>query len=291
MEDIVFIKEYRNNNQLRKSFNDLAFQTFGINFEKWYEAGYWTDKYIPFSFVSQNKVIANVSVNLIDLVINNQIIKGIQIGTVMTHPEYRNKGLSRKLMNMVMETYESTYDMMYLFANKTVLDFYPKFGFNILQETQYELEFIPLTKNVGALQKLNVESVIDRQFIYDFAKDRIPTSREFGAVNTKELLQFYCLYAFPNDIYYLPEQDIIIIFQATKGCIHIFDIISKKEVNLQNILESITPEQKKIFFHFTVDRQNHVEKGIYHGDEVLFVRFKKEIVLPEHFKHPITSQA
>lgn len=291
MEDIIFTKGYRENNQLRKSFNDLAHQTFGINFEKWYEAGYWTDKYIPFSYVYQDKVIANVSCNLIDLVISDQLIKGIQLGTVMTHPEYRNKGLSRKLMNMVMETFADTYDMMYLFANRTVLEFYPKFGFNAIEESQYYLEFIPQSHKVGTLNKLNVESELDLLFIYDFARNRIPNSRKFGTVNTEELLQFYCLYAFSNDIYYLPEQDVIIIFQEREDCIDIFDIISKTEVNLQTILEIITGEQKKILFHFTVDNQYHSEKSIYHGDEVLFVRFEKGIALPKHFKHPITSQA
>jgi predicted GNAT family N-acyltransferase len=47
---------------------------------------------------------------------------------VTTHPDYRGKGLSARLVNKVLEEYENKYDYMYLFANESVLDFHLKFG-------------------------------------------------------------------------------------------------------------------------------------------------------------------
>jgi predicted GNAT family acetyltransferase len=50
--------------------------------------------------------------------------QAIQIGTVMTHPDYRKKGLAKKLIEHITAIYEKQSDFIYLFANKTVLDFY-----------------------------------------------------------------------------------------------------------------------------------------------------------------------
>ena len=41
-------KNYRNNDALRASFNRLAEKTFGLNFENWYQNGFWQDNYIPY---------------------------------------------------------------------------------------------------------------------------------------------------------------------------------------------------------------------------------------------------
>jgi predicted N-acetyltransferase YhbS len=105
MMNITFKKDYKNNEKLRNSFNTLASMVFGINFEKWYKLGLWNERYIPFSYVEGEQVIANVSVNLLDFVVNGKEKKAIQIGTVMTHPDYRNRGLSASLINKVLEEY------------------------------------------------------------------------------------------------------------------------------------------------------------------------------------------
>lgn len=91
------VKQVRENNPLRKSFIDLAVKTFDLSFEEWYQQGYWTDAYIPYAFVERNKVIANASANIIDLRWQGEPRRYIQIGTVMTEPDHRNKGLAASL--------------------------------------------------------------------------------------------------------------------------------------------------------------------------------------------------
>ena len=54
-----FIKQIKNNSILRSSFFQLAKNTFGLSFENWYEQGFWTDKYIPYSIIDGDKVISN----------------------------------------------------------------------------------------------------------------------------------------------------------------------------------------------------------------------------------------
>ncbi len=91
MQNLIFTKHYKNNDRLRTSFFKLAADTFDIDFERWYQQGGWSEHYIPFSFVDGNEIVANASVNTVELVISGQRKKAIQIGTVMTHPDYRGQ--------------------------------------------------------------------------------------------------------------------------------------------------------------------------------------------------------
>lgn len=102
------VKNYRNNDKLRESLNRLTEKTFGFNFEDWYKNGFWNDKYIPYSIVEDESVVANVSVNIIDINDHGVLKYYIQLGTVMTDENYRNRGYIRTLIN----------DIFILFSNK-----------------------------------------------------------------------------------------------------------------------------------------------------------------------------
>ena len=130
-------KNYRNNDTLRKSFNELAQKTFGFDFEDWYQNGFWGDNYNPYSIVIDGKVVSNVSVNKTDMLMDGEVKHFLQLGTVMTDEQYRNKGLSRMLMEQIELDYAGKVDGIYLFANDSVLDFYPKLGFQKAKEYQY----------------------------------------------------------------------------------------------------------------------------------------------------------
>ncbi|MFD2444611.1 GNAT family N-acetyltransferase [Bacillus sp. CGMCC 1.16607] len=293
MSELTFVKGYRNNEVLRKSFNELATSIFGIEFEEWYQHGFWGDKYIPYSFVLENKVVANVSVNILNLVIQNEQKRAIQIGTVMTHPDYQGKGYSRQLMNRVLEDY-SEYDLMYLFANQSVLDFYPKFGFNRLGETLFTMAIpqIPENERIN-FQKLDVSRKEDLDFIYYLASQRSTVSNLFGTNGTEELLMFYCIHVFNHHIYYLADQKAIVLCETKGQDLHIYDVISEDEVNISRIVGAFaTKDINHVIFHFTPnDKSVKFELVPYEDSNVLFVKNNQNVQMPKYFKHPITSQA
>lgn len=135
-----YVVNYKNNDELRNSFNSLARKTYEFDFEDWYQNGYWSDRYIPYSIADGNNIVSNLSLNVIDFFVMGEKRTYLQIGTVMTDKEYRNQGLSRFLMEKVLEEWRGRCDLIYLFANDSVLDFYPKFGFDSAQEYQYSKE-------------------------------------------------------------------------------------------------------------------------------------------------------
>ena len=62
-------------------------------------------------------MVSNASINIMDLAWEGRSYKAIQIGTVMTNPEYRNIGLAYRLLDMIMNEWEDKVDFIYLFGN------------------------------------------------------------------------------------------------------------------------------------------------------------------------------
>lgn len=292
MQELQFIKDYRNNEPLRTSFIGLAAGTFGLELEGWYQEGFWDERYIPFSYAAGEQIIANVSVNLLDLIIDGRRQKAIQLGTVMTHPDYRQKGLSRALMDKVLEEYSGSCDFMYLFANDTVLDFYPKFGFGPAEEHLFTASYQPQSpEKQSVVRKLSGSRAEDLAFVYTFAALRQPVSQLFGTDCTQGLLMFYCLNVFSEHIYYLEDEDVISICQQENNQLHIYDIISRAEVDIHSILSRLAGSgTESIVFHFTPDYSGiEFEATPYHSG--LFVKSASGDTFPALIKHPATSIA
>lgn len=284
-------KNVRENKDLRDSFNQLAEDTFGIHFGQWHARGYWTEKYVPFSYIEGDRVIANVSVNLIDFIMAGEEKKAIQIGTVMTHPDCRNRGLSTDLLKSVLAQYRNQVDFVYLFANQNVLEFYPKFGFQAQQETLFSM--VPGTVGKVNARKLDMEEDADRDLAYGIARDRLPVSNRFGTKNTGELFMFYALYAFPDNLYYLEEEDAVVMFQRDGERIDLFDVACRENVDVRKIAEKLADgDTRQIVFHFTPEETEGMQTDAFHGDDVLFVLpMKSGEGIPDGVKHPLTAQA
>ena len=87
----ILDKSVRINDAVRASYNELTAKTFGFTFEEWYRQGFWTDKNVPYALRDGTKVISNVSVNPMDILWNGEMRRYVQLGTVMTDPEYRGR--------------------------------------------------------------------------------------------------------------------------------------------------------------------------------------------------------
>ncbi|WP_170169217.1 hypothetical protein [Mesobacillus subterraneus] len=66
------VSQYRDNESLRNSFMQLAANVFGVDFTSWHAKGYWGEHYTPFSYEEGGNIIANVSVNELDLVMEGK---------------------------------------------------------------------------------------------------------------------------------------------------------------------------------------------------------------------------
>jgi len=290
---LEIIHDYKENDELRLSFNQLANSIFGIDFENYYKSGFWKDRYICYSYLDNGKIVSNVSANLLDLVLNGERISAFQIGTVMTHPEYRSQGLAKELMNFVLRRYEDSSDLIYLFANQTVLEFYPKFGFKPIRERQFIAKVKNRNMDVKPFRKLDMSNQDDLNSIIRIAVERKPVSQIFGVENAQHLLFFYCLYAYSDNLYYLEDLEIIIIFQVKRREIHIYDVISRENIGFDPIINRIAFNGiEKVIFHYTPDYQDVAVEAVplegYH--DTFFVK-SKSVKIPEFLRYPTIAHA
>jgi GNAT superfamily N-acetyltransferase len=293
MKDLTLIHDYKDHHKYRHSFNRLTKKIFGFSLEDWFQKGFWNDRYLPYSYIDCNEIIANVSVNIMDLILGGQKRKAIQIGTVMTHPDYQGKGLSGALMNYVLEKYEKDYDFIYLFANRNVLNYYPKFGFEPVPQSQFTWDLNSAPLQISSLKKLDTTDPSVLKLIHKLALERRPISDVFGVENFESLLMFYSLNFLNDCFYYLEEENLVLVLEQEKRLLHLYDLISPQPVDFPRIIPKIiNPTVKQIEFHFTPDLLNINAKSspLEDEDDVLFVK-TNILKIPQDFRPPKTAQA
>lgn len=242
-----FVKDYKEDVSLRKSLSDLAERAFGIQLENWYQTGYWKDKYIPYSIVADEKVVANVSVNLMDFIENGNVKHLVQLGTVITDKKYERQGLSRYLIEAILEDYSNKVEGIYLFANDTVLDFYPKFGFSKSKEYQYLRIVKNSCRETAILRPMNDRS--DWKLLEQAIKDRV----YLGAFEMEnlDLSMFYATSILRNNVYYLEETDTYVLADVKGSTLRLYSILSKQYISEDVVIESFGDKITKVIFEYT----------------------------------------
>lgn len=268
-EQYKIIKSYRNNEQLRNSFNRLAEETFGLNFEDWYQNGYWGENYNPYSIVYNGEIVANVSVNKTNFLWNGEKVHFIQLGTVMTKKGHRNQGLIRKLMKEIELDYNDT-EAMYLFGSDDVLEFYPKFGFKSAKEYQY-------TKQVFTTKTSSMVQVpMDGKEMWEILKQAIQENKfaqSFDMVDNPELFLFYVTKFMQENVYYEKETDTFVIAEIEENELFIHAVFSKQDITLNQVIEAFGSEIKCVTLGFVPkEKQEYRMKERKEEDCTFFVK-------------------
>lgn len=283
---------YKNNEVLRNSFNNLAERTFGINFEQWYKDGYWGDKYITYSLIDNKAIVSNVSVSIMDFLVLGERKTYIQIGTVMTDSEYRGRGLSSFLMKMIIEEWEEKSELIYLFANDSAINFYPKFNFVTADEYECSIDKFEISK-CSMVRKINMDNVIDKGLVTNIVESTKIFSK-IASLNNTSLVMFYCSSFMKEDIYYIEEYNAIVIAKFNESNLYIKEVFGTEEVDLNNIINAmVTPKINKVVLGFTPnDTLGYKEELLKEEDTTLFVKEGKSNLLHSNkLRFPSLSHA
>ncbi|PWW02399.1 acetyltransferase (GNAT) family protein [Paenibacillus cellulosilyticus] len=291
--EFTIISDYKNDEILRKSFNQLANDVFGIDFEHWFQKGFWDHNYICHSVVINQQVVSNVSINKMNLIIDGTNQRAIQIGTVMTHPDYRGNGLSGALMKHVLEAYQDECEVFYLFANDSVHQFYPKFGFAPYTEANFSMKAAPISIVNNGLRQIDCANEEDLQRINKILRTRTPVSNRFGISDNQGIFMFYALNVFQDSIYLMEDEEAIIVYRNEGNVLHLYDVVSKYKVDLARLLSHISNrDTETIQFHFTPDRfTDNVNVELKGQGDLLFVKSKTDLNLSFALCAPLLSHA
>lgn len=276
------------------SFNQLYAIALEGDYRLWFDKGNWDEHLQPFFIVKDGRVVANVSVAPMKLIMDNQTVSVLQISTVMTHPEYRGQGLSRYLMEHVMNKYKDHYAFMYLFANASVLDFYPKFGFVRVDESSYKLHhFDTETRIETKWKRLSIEDEEDLKVVETLVNDHVLVSKKLAFEANRCLAMFHVLLQFDESLYYCKELNCLVIMEYEKKTLRIYDVLSKEAFDWNDLIKRIVKKQtKEIQFFFVPDTdfngELNIEKDPFDEDALFIYPLKREL-LPADFIFPITS--
>lgn len=259
---------YRDNDALRASFNELAGKVFGLSFENWYQNGFWKDNYIPYSIVIDGKVVANVSVNRCDVNYNGETKSLIQLGTVMTDPDHRGKGYARELMEKIISDYEGKVDGMYLFANDSVTSFYPLFGFKEDKEYQFSKEVHIDNDKIVTPVPMNCKEDFDK--MVSIINER-PQNAKMYMVNNSGLYMFYLSQFMTESVYYLATKDTYLIADIEDDTLILHAIIG--DCDLETAVSAFGREIKNVVLCFAPnDANGYTKQELKEEDTTLFVR-------------------
>lgn len=288
----VFSDAVRDDGPRRAAFDALARQTFSLSFETWWKEGWWTDRYRPYTLFDGGNAVANVSVNVMDFRLGGETKRWVQLGTVMTAPEYRGRGLSRRLMERVLADWEGRCGLMYLFANDGVLGFYPRFGFHRAEEREAVL-MLPANRDPSA-RKLRMDLERDRELLLS----RYGASNPYSAFSMERnpgLLMFYCTQFLRDSVWYVEEADAAVVARMEGESLLCWDVFGGGGMPLPRLLSAaaggkpcrctlgFTPRPEAAACGFQTRRAE---------DETLFVRGPDRGLLEERpVQFPLLSHA
>ena len=310
---------YQEDDALRAAFNRLAMETFALDFEPWYRQGFWTDAYQPHTLFDGGRAVANVSASELWFRLGERTLHCVQLGTVMTAPADQNRGLSRWLMERVLAFWRGRCDFVYLYANDSVLDFYPRFGFRKAQEYQ---DIRPLRRGVpcAAARKKHISykltSFLGRGVPCAAARRLDPGRPEdcalllrccrqygnpFSALSMARgegLLMFYAIGPLRGAFYYLEEWDAVAVAAAENGALCCEELFAPAGTPLDAVLSALAqtlagPGVHRVRFGFSLKEAFLCEKILLEEpDTTLFVLPAEENIFDRaRLRFPALSHA
>jgi hypothetical protein len=185
---------------------------------------------------------------------------------VATREGYRGRGYLKQLMEHILEKYRNV--PMYLGANDSVIDFYPRFGF------QRVYEKLPIA-DVNINNEIETISLqFDDPLVSDFIYHRNNYSHILDCMNTQTINLFHIHFGYlKNNIYHIPELNTMIIAQLEDQVLKLIGVFSKKEITFRELVSKL-PFQgvKRIEFGFMPYWEDTVYSMQDYETDPIFVR-------------------
>ena len=265
-------KNYRNNDALRASFNRLAEKTFGLNFENWYQNGFWQDNYIPYSVVIDGEVVSNVSVNACNMNYKGKTVKLIQLGTIMTDIDHRGKGYAGALMKEVIKDYDgkNTFKNISSVSAESIDSgervYVKAAAVGGLGDYQYAVYYKRTTQSKWT----TVSSWTDKNDFDRAAKilDTNDQNAQLYMVGNPGLYMFYLSQFMTENLFYIEECSSYAVAEMEDDTLILHTIIGNGAVD--EVIRAFGSQVKKAVLCFTPKDTDGFEKSELHEEDTTF---------------------
>lgn len=238
-----FVFNNKDDKQYQTKLNKLLKNIF-LDFEFWYNLDLWDSNYESYAYMDGEEIVSNICVYKTKIILNGKKHEALSVGAVATKEEYRGQGLSRKLMDHIIEKYEGT--PMYLSANETVVDFYPRFGFKQVYEK------LPICdcniNNTIPIKKL----AHNDQKVWDYVYKRINYSNKLDCLNTQNINMFHIYLGYLKEhIYELEDINTMVIATQDNDVLNVTGVFSLEDITFKQLVDNLPfTNVKRIEFGF-----------------------------------------
>ena len=256
-------------------FFDFAASIFegGRTFSAWGARGGWVDGYDVFAVVVDDQIVSTVGRQSMRYVINGKERSGYQIGAVATHADHRNRGLARSLMNKVLGELDTPNQPVILFANSSVLDFYPRFGFRKLAQSSF-IGHIDVHPTGTLAPRLDLAQSTERAWLADHCARASAVGLGFTARDYYPTILFH-LTRQPRIAFRLDPFGAVMIVQQHGDRLLIEDLLATRPFRLKDALPYVCSQPVhtlEFSFHPEAWWPNAESQALDDGGSPLFAR-------------------
>jgi len=245
----------------------------GRTFSPWGARGGWVDGYDVFAMVFDDQIVGTVGWQSMRYVINGKERSGYQLGAVATRADHRNRGLARLLMNKVLGELDAPDQPVILFANSSVLDFYPRFGFRRLAQSSF-IGHIDVHPTGTLAPRLDLAKSTERAWLADHCARASAVGLGFTARDYYPTILFH-LTRQPRIAFRLDPFGAVMIVQQHGDRLLIEDLLATRPFSLKDALPYVCSQPVhtlEFSFHPEAWWPNAESQALDDGGSPLFAR-------------------
>ncbi|MCM3737409.1 GNAT family N-acetyltransferase [Bacillus cytotoxicus] len=293
MGKFMVCANYTSENEKRERLYDLFERAFHIpvhTLQDFYKKGFWDLTYSPLTLFEEEVAIANVSMFLMPMMVGGERIKAAGIQSVMTHPNYRNKGFMKQLFGEMLKKIDEEYNYSFLFTEAPEL--YTPFGFKVAKEYISTIQYEKSEQKLSSIRKLDFFDEKDVQLMKDVFENKECLSRSFAPLHYQS--SFYLnMYneKWNKKLYFSEELDAILVYEIEEGILKLYGVISELMPILDELCAVIPETFHTIEFYFSPDQLGieNADLKLYESKKCLMVRGELPVEFNE-CKFPILAE-
>ena len=204
----------------------------------------WESASTPFIRCENTVAVSHVGVIEIPLILLGNPTAVGSIHGVATHPEYRNRGYYREVMEEALEYCATRYRTQILTTEHPA--YFTPFGFRIIQE-----HFFCARVSSGGgenFRRLNTANAGDIALLLRLIEKRAPVSNIVGVIREKAV---FCFNEGRRPIFYAENLDSILCMEREGNRMHIYDIVGPKIPDFELLLACLPRGIEELFIHFS----------------------------------------
>lgn len=170
--------------------------------------------------------MASLCIYTMHATVNGQPCKVAQVSGVGTRPEYRRRGLNRRLHEIALAKALAEHRFAFLHADDDAVPFYRNCGFRPVTANAVVAP-LPAVEPDRAIERLDTTDAAVRDSLYQLACVRAPVSQVFSTANPK-LLMYHLMYRLRDHAWRIPALDAVVLMKQDGPRTVVYDILARK---------------------------------------------------------------